>query len=424
LIIISLKKNFQLKALTVLIHKLQEKRDSYKLTSYLPNIPILFLHREESLCPDCQVQLLVHKVGERRKVYTISYGAIEIREYVYYCPCCKQVFHADDVNRLVKPGCNYSYECLVEIGRLRYLEKRQIKEIKDIMNTLYVIPISLTQVRRLCYQFLLYLGRYHYSHVGRINESIGKNGGYVLHIDSTCEGCKPHLLTCIDSLSGYVLYSQKISGENEIELAIIFKRVKSLFGIPLAIVHDMGAGINKGCALVFPGVLQVICHFHLLRDIGKDLFEAEYRQLQKKLSKKKIYAKIRYQIKSLEKVIGSSQAAEELLQSLKKQERLSSVELLQGILYGNLLSLKSREYSGKGYGFPFDRPKVYYYHAVIEIYKQLELFESNKFSWNDKQKSRFYEIKNVLVKVVVDWQFQKIRTVISLTFGQYLIVQF
>jgi len=307
----------------------------------------------------------------------------------------------------VKPGCNYGYECLVEIGKLRYLQKRQIKEIQHIMNTRYGIPISVTQVRRLCYQFLLYLGRYHYSHVGRINESISKNGGYVLHIDSTCEGCKPHLLTCIDSLSGYVLYSQKISGENEIELAIIFKRVKSLFWIPLAIVHDMGAGINKACAIVFPGVLQVICHFHLLRDIGKDLFEAEYRQLQKKLSKKKIYAKIRYQIKSLEKAIGSSQEAEELLQRIKKQEILSSVELLRGILYGDLLSLKSHEYSGKGYGFPFDRPKVYYYHSVIEIYKQLELFDTKYFSWDDKQKSRFYEIINVLQKVVADKPLRK-----------------
>ena len=282
----SLKKNFQLKALNVLTNKLQERRACYKLLSYLPNIPILFFYHEESTCPDCRVRLLVQKVEEARRVYTISFGLVVIREYVYYCPSCKRVFHAADVNRLVKPGCNYSYECLVEVGRLRYLEKRQIKEIRHILHTTYDIPISLTQVRRLCYQFLLYLGRYHYSHVGIINESIGKNGGYVLHIDSTCEGCKPHLLTCIDSLSGYVLYSQKISGENETELAIIFKRVKSLFGIPLAIVHDMGTGINKACALVFTGVLQVICHFHLLRDIGKDLFEAEYRQLQKELSKR------------------------------------------------------------------------------------------------------------------------------------------
>jgi len=63
-----------------LTRKLQEKRDSYKLMSYLANIPILFFHREESLCPDCQARLLVQKVGVSRMIYTISYGAIEIRE--------------------------------------------------------------------------------------------------------------------------------------------------------------------------------------------------------------------------------------------------------------------------------------------------------------------------------------------------------
>jgi hypothetical protein len=41
-------------------------------------------------------------------------------------------------------------------------------------------------------------------------------------------------------------------------------------------------------------------HFHLLRDIGKDLFEAEYRQLQQELSRKKIYARLRYQLKAQE----------------------------------------------------------------------------------------------------------------------------
>lgn len=365
-------------------------------------MPTLYFYNEQSKCPHCSVCLLVQKVKNARTVYTVSFGKITIKEYIHYCPCCKDVFVADGINQFIKPGCNYSYDCLVEIGKLRYLHKRQIGEIKQIFDENYNIPISLTQVRRLCYQFLLYLGKFHYLHVTQINAGMLKRGGYILHIDSTCEGHKPHLLTCIDSLSGYVLYSQKISGENESELTIIFQRVKTLFGIPLTIVCDMGAGINKSCAIVFPGVIQLICHFHLLRDLGKDLFEAEYRKLQKELSNNKIYAKVRYQIKMLEQVIGSQKDAQQLLLSLKNQNGLSPAELLQGILYGCLLSLKANENTGDGYGFPFDRPKLRYYTKIVDIFKEIEALESKKFSWSDKEKSRLYKIKDVLRKVVND----------------------
>jgi len=346
-------------------------------------------------------------VTEPRTIYAISFGKLISREYIYYCPSCKKLFTSDDLSRLVKAGCTYSYDCLVEIGKLRYLEKRQIEDIKNILYVNYDIPISSTQIKRLCYQFLLYLGRFHYSNVTIINKNISRRGGYILHIDSTCEGRKPHLLTCIDSLSGYILYSQKINSENEAELLIIFERVKELFGIPLVIVSDMGAGINKACAIIFKGVAYVICHFHLLRDLGKDYFEIEYRQLQKKLSYKKIYDKIRYQIKKLEEVIASEKEAQQLLLRLKKQEDLSPTQLLQGILYGYLLSLKSSEYSGDGYGFPFDRPKIQYYNKIIEIYKEIEHLETKDISWADKQKSRLYEIKNVLRKVTHDKSLRK-----------------
>ena len=399
--IISLKKNSQFQALKALSWELQQKRDAYCLQSVLPNIPSIYFYNEQSECPRCSVRLLVRKLKDVRTVYTVSFGEITIREYIHYCPCCNDVFTAKSA-QLVKTGCNYSYDCLVEIGKLRYLQKRQIEEIEHIFYDNYNIPISSTQVRRLCYQFLLYLGKFHYLNVTRINASMMKRGGYILHIDSTCEGHKPHLLTCIDSLSGYVLYSQKISGENESELTIIFKRVKALFGIPLTAVHDMGAGITKSCTLVFPGIVQVVCHFHLLRDLGKDLFEAEYRKLQKELSNKKIYAKIRYQINMLEQVVGSQKDAQQLLLSLDNHNELSSCKLLQGILYGYILSLKANENTGDGYGFPFDRPKLRYYTKAVDIYKELEALESKNFSWSEKETSRFYEIKDVLRKVVND----------------------
>jgi hypothetical protein len=38
----------------------------------------------------------------------------------------------------------------------------------------------------------------------------------------------------------------------------------------------MGKGILAAVAAVFKDVPDFICHFHFLRDIGKDLFEEQY----------------------------------------------------------------------------------------------------------------------------------------------------
>ncbi|GAF92767.1 unnamed protein product, partial [marine sediment metagenome] len=106
---------------------------------------------------------------------------------------------------------------------------------------------------------------------GSINNYLKSQGGYIMYVDSTCEGRAPHLLTCIDGISGFVLYSQKLISENQNDLEAAFAKVKQLFGDPLCCVHDMGRGINNALNVIFPGVARVICHFHLLRDIGKDL---------------------------------------------------------------------------------------------------------------------------------------------------------
>jgi len=58
------------------------------------------------------------------------------------------------------------------------------------------------------------------------------------------------------------------------------QKSKADFGTPVACVHDMGVGICKAVAEVFPGVPDFVCHFHFLRDIGKDFMEPAYCKLR------------------------------------------------------------------------------------------------------------------------------------------------
>ena len=330
---------------------LQEINDNHTLNKVIGSIPVLNFCSNLDTCIECNSPLIVEKV-KSRVIYTVAYGQISARETIKMCSDCRGTYRSGELPQIVKSGSNYSYDCMVEAGILRYQEKRQIIEI---------------------------------------------------HVDSTCEGHAPHLLTCLDGISGFVLYSQKIQSENAACLQTSFEKVKKLFGVPLCTVHDMGRGIISALDLVFEAIIHVICHFHLLRDIGKDLLQELYRKVQKTLSNKAIYAEIRYQTQALEKAAGGKQLAEKLFYQVAGQDKLTSKELLLGTLYGYLLNLKSHENKGEGYGFPFDRPKIQYYKQICSIYNELLQIDSlPDFDTEIKKTTRFYKVKEVLGNIAKD----------------------
>lgn len=387
---------------------LQEINNNHTLPKVMGNIPVLHFCSDMITCVECGSSLIVEKV-KSRVIYTVAYGRISARETIKICPVCQTTYRSEELPQIVKSGSNYSYDCMVEVGILRYEEKRQIDEIQDIFRNKHQLLVSTTQIRRMTYSYLDYLGRLHYSSAEKINATMNSQGGYILHVDSTCDGHAPHLLTCLDGISGIVLYSQKIQSENATSLKTSFEKVKKMFGTPLCCVHDMGRGIISALDLVFEAVIHIICHFHLLRDIGKDLVLELYRKVQKALSNKKIYAEIRYQIQALEKIAGGKQLAEKLFYLVAAQDKLTSKELLLGTLYGYLLNLKSHENRSEGYGIPFDLPKVQYYKQICLIFNELlHLDTLPDFNAEIKKTTRFYKVKEILRNIVEDRELKLI----------------
>jgi len=77
----------------------------------------------------------------------------------------------------------------------------------------------------------------------------------------------------------------KLPADDEEHIVPFLRRIKQAYDIPLALVHDMGKGILKTVATVFPEVPDFICHFHFLRDIGKDFLVTQYDTICKRVSK-------------------------------------------------------------------------------------------------------------------------------------------
>jgi hypothetical protein len=167
----------------------------------------------------------------------------------------------------------------------------------------------------------------------------------------------------------------------------------------------MGKGILAAVAKVFPGVADFICHFHFLRDIGKDLLGAEYDAIRKRLSKHRISAALRYRAKQLKGQMDANPAMIQALQKAMANGMLApeAFEFAPVVAAYTLIqwALKGQS-EGDGYGFPFDRPhlssaqRLRHLNAQIERIKDIHL----RGQWQDNDP--YFKIHIALKPLIKD----------------------
>jgi hypothetical protein len=154
------------------------------------------------------------------------------------------------------------------------LRDRSVLEIVAELSTQHV-HLSASEVGYLGKKFVVYLALAHRQSAPRLKAVMLAQGGYILHLDGTSEGDGPTLMSSLDAISQIVLGSVKVPSEKAEQLIPFLQAIKARYGVPIAAVHDMGVGILAAIKEVFPGVPDFICHFHFLRDVGKDLLEPD-----------------------------------------------------------------------------------------------------------------------------------------------------
>ena len=65
------------------------------------------------------------------------------------------------------------------------------------------------------------------------------------------KGDSPKLVSSIDPVSGFVLYSAKIKSENKDDLKGFLEEIKKRLGVPLDVVSDMAEAIKSAVNSVF-----------------------------------------------------------------------------------------------------------------------------------------------------------------------------
>ena len=357
-----------MKAVKCLTGYTQKIKEAVSAGSLFKKAPTLHFLPEETATG--QDGLTVLK-SQKKHVVTLDIGPFDAVETILTDCSNGQVFKSEQLRSLSPYRCTYGYDVIVYVGYALFKrncsESQIIKELADRN-----ILISQREIGFLGKKFVAYLAIAHRQNQQRLKENMGMRGGYILHLDGTCEGDSPHLFTGMDGIAQIVLDNIKLPSEKAEMIMPFLADIKKQYGDPIALVHDMGKGILSAVDTVFKGVPDFICHFHFLRDIGKDLFETEYGKIRTRLKKHKIRGVLRKKAKALEAVVERHpEAVSQLLCDLDKNRIDSSSPIAampEVLAYAMIQWILSYADQLDGYGFPFDCPHLIFYQRLQAVH--------------------------------------------------------
>ncbi len=311
-----------------------------------------------------------------KTVHTLHLGSFTAQETLLHCDQCPNptIYGSEALSGLVPSGCTFGYDVVSYVGQGLFRRHRCAAEIIAELAA-HRIGLSASEVTYLGRKFVVYLALAHRQSAPRLQEALRAKGGYILHLDGMGEGGGPRLMSSLDSISQIVLGNVKVPSEKTRELIPFLEEIKRRYGVPLAAVHDMGAGILAAIQVVFPGIPDFICHFHFLRDLGQDLLEADYEAIRQRLRHHGITEQLQYQARRLKTALEEEpDLVEGFYQSVHSQALpaavteqfplLTAYSLIQWALAGKT--------QGQGYGFPFDRPQAEFARRLQTVAQKLE----------------------------------------------------
>ncbi len=302
--------------------------------------------------------------SREKNVVTLDIGSFRAKETILQSGN-GSIYRSEQLRVLTPHRCTYGYDVLVYVGRALFIHSRNEQQIIEDLGNKNVL-ISPRQIGFLGKKFIVYLAVAHQQSQQRLKQKMISRGGYILHLDGTCEGDSPHLFTGIDGIAQIVLDNVKLPSEKAELLIPFFRQIRQQYGDPIALVHDMGSGILSAVDAEFKGIPDFICHFHFLRDIGKDLFEKEYTKIRNRLKKHKIRPLLRRKLKALEKIVGDDPQAVRTLATGIDSGRIDPavMEKMPVIAAYAMIHWTLDTSELEGYGFPFDCPHLIFYQRL------------------------------------------------------------
>ena len=212
-------------------------------------------------------------------------------------------------------------------------------------------------------------------------------------------------MTGVDAVMDIVLANIKLPSENADGLVPFLRQINTLFGPPLALVHDMSKGLLKAVTTVFGAIPDFICHFHFLRDLGKDLLGQDYSRLRQRLRSHRIKATLRQRLRAFQPILKAQPESIEALGGAIPSGPLADrvLEHLPGVAAYSLIQWALDGYhQGQGYGFPFDRPHLDFVHRLKHLHAHLSSLRTLSLRHTGKNNLPFYRVWRDLTPLIED----------------------
>ena len=342
-----------------------------------------------------------------KKVVTLDIGTFKAKEIILHRPGDKTLYGSSELKALTPYRCTFGYDVIVYVGYALFVHGRSDQEI---INELAEKNISISdrEISFLGKKFVTYLAIAHRESQQGLRRAMEARGGYILHLDGTCEGDSPHLCSGLDGITELVLDNVKLPSEKADLLIPFLRQIKRQYGDPIALVHDMGKGILLAVE-VFPGKPDFICHFHFLRDIGKDLLEDDYQRIRNRLKKLKIRTLLRQKAKTLEKAVGADNKAVQALRTgIDKGEMdISCFYQMPHLAAFAMIHWAFDTSELKGYGFPFDLAHLVFYQRLKMIYFFIEQIRDTPLRHENITYKPLIRLFRLLKKVMDDATLSK-----------------
>lgn len=272
-------------------------------------------------------------------------GVANISEVTLHCPKHpNQIFRPEKI--IAPPKSLYGYDVLAEIGSLRYLEHKQIREIQSQFRTMG-IRIPVRTIGQKCIDFLTRIVAVHMESLPKIGVLLNECGGYVLNIDATGTKGSPMLLLLKDGWSGIRLLTASISSEGAEFVEPHLQTLSQALQSPVSAVRDMSKGFENAIKAVFPDLYVITCHYHFLKIIALTLFEPVYPRFSNSVDRRGVKKKLR----ALYKIVSQRIQPDDDEQLTKE-------------LATHILQFKK---DGEGLAYPFSLPAVDFYRRCDEV---------------------------------------------------------
>jgi len=314
----------------------------------------------------------------QRTVVSLRFGAIRCREVLRRADRAG-LRSPSGLDSFVGAGLRYAYDVIAHVGIAYYLHGHTLADIQqELRQRTPTVVVPTSSLYDLCGYFLYLFGQLHVQQAQRLRAVLAREGHSVWLLDCTQEADSPAFFGILETHYGILLGCWKMATENQSEIATCLRQAVQHFGKPGRLLHDLGAAITGSCAEVLADVSDGVCHFHLARDVGEDLFRQPHEALSKRLHALKLQMRLRGQ-------------RQDQVDYLRKQlARGEGVLLLQRLLTGAPVkacwtATLGREVllavhfwildyaqDGKRQGYPFDPHLLYLHRRLVRAADALQ----------------------------------------------------